>query len=126
MMLMKLRSVVANADSCVDALTSPTGAVHLSVQEDYMPTKGHRRELRLSSGDDDLIIEAAGLLGISVSEFLLGRAVADAEAIVDAYRTIRLQEEHYDRFLAALDAPPRPLPKLLEQIRKSRPLKHAD
>ena len=91
-----------------------------------MPTKDHRRELRLSSSDDDLITEAAGLLGMSVSEVLLGRAVADAEAIVDAHRTIRLQEEHYEVFLAALDAPPRTLPKLLEQIRKSRPLKHAD
>ncbi len=91
-----------------------------------MPTKDHRRELRLSSTDDDLITEAAGLLGISVSEFLLGRAVADAEAIVDSHRSIRLQEEHYNRFLAALDAPPGPLPKLLEQTRKSRPLKHAD
>lgn len=89
-------------------------------------TKDHRRELRLSSSDDDLITEAAGLLGISVSEFLLGRAVADAEAIVEVHRTIRLQEAHYDRFLAALDAPPRPLPKLLEQIRKSRSLKHVD
>ena len=57
-----------------------------------MPTKDHRRELRLSSTDDDLITEAAGLLGLSVSEFLLGRAVADAEAIVDAHRSLRLDE----------------------------------
>jgi uncharacterized protein (DUF1778 family) len=91
-----------------------------------MVMKDHRRELRLSSSDDDLITEAAGLLGISVSEFLLGRAVADAEAIVEAHRTIRLHEAHYDRFLAALDAPLRPLPQLLEQIRKSRTLKHVD
>jgi uncharacterized protein (DUF1778 family) len=91
-----------------------------------MVAKDQRRELRLSSSDDDLITEAAGLLGISVSEFLLVRAVADAEAIVEAHRTIRLQEAHYDRFLAVLDAPPRPRPKLLEQIRKSRTLKHVD
>jgi uncharacterized protein (DUF1778 family) len=91
-----------------------------------MPAKDQRRELRLSSSDDDLITEAAGLVGMSVSEFLLGRAVADAEAIVDAHRTIRLQEEDYDRFLAALDAPPQKLPKLREQIRKSRALKHVD
>lgn len=91
-----------------------------------MVTKDHRRELRLSSSDDDLITEAAGLLGLSVSEFLLGRAVADAEAIVDAHRTVRLQQESYGRFLLALDAPPRPVAKLVDQIRKSRPLKHAD
>lgn len=91
-----------------------------------MVTKDHRRELRLSSSDDDLITEAAGLLGLSVSEFLLGRAVADAEAIVDAHRTVRLQQDSYDRFLLALDAPPKPVAKLVDQIRKSRPLKHAD
>jgi len=91
-----------------------------------MVTKDRRRELRLSSSDDDLITEAAGLLGLSVSEFLLGRAVADAEAIVDAHRTVRLQQDSYDRFLRALDTPPKPVAKLVDQIRKSRPLKHAD
>ena len=91
-----------------------------------MPAKDQRRELRLTSSDDDLITEAAGLVGQSVSEFLLGRAVADAEAIVDAHRSVRLQRESYDRFLAALDAPPEPVPELVEQIRKSRALKHAD
>jgi uncharacterized protein (DUF1778 family) len=91
-----------------------------------MPTKDHRRELRLSSTDDDLITEAAGLLGLSVSEFLLGRAVADAEAIVDAYRSVRLKQESYDRFLAALDSPPKPVTLLVDQIRKSHAFKHAD
>ena len=91
-----------------------------------MPSKDRRRELRLSSSDDDLITEAAGLLGLSVSEFLLGRAVADAETVVDAHRSIRLQQEAYDRFLAALDAPPKPVSNLVEQVRKSRTLKHAD
>lgn len=91
-----------------------------------MPTKDHRRELRLSSSDDDLITEAAGLIGLSVSEFLLNRAVADAEAIVEAHRTVRLQEDAYQRFLAALDAPPQPVGQLVDQIRKSRPLKHAE
>ncbi len=91
-----------------------------------MPTKDHRRELRLSSNDDDLITEAAGLLGLSVSEFLLNRAVADAEAIIEAHRTVRLQEDAYERFLAVLDAPPQPVGQLVDLIRKSRPLEHAD
>jgi uncharacterized protein (DUF1778 family) len=91
-----------------------------------MTTKDHRRELRLSSSDDDLITEAAGLLGMTVSEFLLGRAVADAEALVEAHRTVRLQQESYERFLAVLDTPPKPLSKLVGQVRKSRILKHAD
>lgn len=88
-----------------------------------MTTKNHRREVRLSSKDDDLISEAAALLGVSVSEFMLSRAIADAEAIVQAHHTIVLPVDSYDRFLTALDAPAEPVPQLVEQIRRSRPLK---
>ena len=91
-----------------------------------MPTRDHRRELWLSAGDDDLIAEAAGLLGVSVTEFLLGRAIAEAEVIVDAHRSIRLPQDSYDRFLAALDAPPKPVTELVDQIRRSRVLTQAD
>ena len=85
-----------------------------------MAVKDHRRELRLSSSDDELITEAAGLFDVSVSEFLLDRAVADADAIVDAHRNGETADETCDRFLAALDAPAKPLPLLVDQIRKSR------
>ena len=91
-----------------------------------MLTKDHRRKLRLSSSDDDLITEAAGLVGLSVSEFLLGRAVSDAEAIVETHRSVRLQQDSYDRFLTALDSPSKPVSKLVDQIRKTRAFKHAD
>lgn len=91
-----------------------------------MAVKNHRRELRLSSNDDDLITEAAGLLGVSVSEFLLDRAVADAEAVVGAHRTVRLQEEAYDRSSLPWMRRPSSSTGLLEQIQKSRTLKHTD
>lgn len=89
-----------------------------------MKTKNRRRGLRLSSEDDEMITEAAGLLGVSVSEFFLSRAVPDAEAIVDAHRMIRLQEGAYARFLVALDAPAEPVAELVAQIQKSRTLDH--
>jgi uncharacterized protein (DUF1778 family) len=91
-----------------------------------VPTKDQRRELRLSSRDDDLITEAAGLLGVSVSEFLLDRAVADAETIVESHRSITLSESSFERFLAILDAPVNPLAPLVAQLRRARPLKHLD
>ena len=87
-----------------------------------MTTKKNRREIRLTASDDDLITEAAGLAGMTVTEFLLDKAVADAEALVDAHHAIRLQSEAYDRFLKALDGPPVPVTELVDQIRKSRPL----
>lgn len=91
-----------------------------------MPTKDQRRELRLSSADDDLIAEAAGLVGVSVSEFLLDRAVADAQEIVETHRIVRLDDDAYRRFLAVLDAPASAVPDLVQQLRKARPLKHDD
>ena len=87
-----------------------------------MTTKTNRREIRLTASDDDLITEAAGLAGMTVTEFLLDKAVADAEALVDAHHAIRLQSEANDRFLKALDGPPVPVTELVDQIRKSRPL----
>jgi uncharacterized protein (DUF1778 family) len=86
--------------------------------------KDRRRELRLSSREDDLIVEAAGIMDVSVSEFLLDRAVSDAEAVVSAHRTVTLDPDQYRRFLEVLDAPTSPPPDLVDQVRRSRPLKH--
>jgi uncharacterized protein (DUF1778 family) len=88
--------------------------------------KDKRRELRITFQDDDLIAEAAGLLGISVSEFFIERAVKYAEELVEAHRSIRLQSDSYERFLAALDRPAQAPQELLRQIKVSRPIKHVD
>jgi uncharacterized protein (DUF1778 family) len=88
--------------------------------------KDKRRELRIASQDDDLIVEAAGLLGVSVSEFLIDRAISDAERVVEAHHSINLQPDAYQRFLDALDRPAKTPNELLLQIRASRPIKHVD
>lgn len=91
-----------------------------------MTLKDKRREVRISASDDELLAEAAGLAGISVSEFLLDRALADAAALVEAHRTIRLADDAYRRFVEALDAPIRPPETLAAQARRARPLKRVD
>lgn len=68
-----------------------------------MAIKDSRRELRLTAKDDSLLVEAAGLIGMTVSEFLLSKALPDAEAIVDEHHTITLTEDAYARFCEALD-----------------------
>ena len=88
--------------------------------------KDKRRELRITSQDDDLIVEAAGLAGVSVSEFLIERALKDAGELVEAHRLIHLQSDPYQRFLAALDRPAQAPRELLRQINASRPIKHVD
>lgn len=91
-----------------------------------MGSKDRRREVRLASSEDDLLVEAAGLAGVSVSEFVLDRALGDAETLVTAHRTIRLDTENYGRLLAALDAPLVASDKLVVQARRARPLKRVD
>jgi uncharacterized protein (DUF1778 family) len=91
-----------------------------------MTVKDKRREVRNSSADDELLVEAAGLLGVSVSEFLLDRARVDAAAIVESHRSIVLAEAAFDTFLQALDAPVRPPQALVEQARKARRLGRAE
>lgn len=88
--------------------------------------KDRRRELRLTTRDDDLLVEAAGLQGISVTELLLSAAVADAEKTVAAHHTIQLGAEAYKSFLEALDAPAAVSPELVIQLRQANQLKHMD
>jgi len=92
------------------------------IEEEAMAVKDRRREVRLSAHDDDLVVEAAGLAGVSVSEFLLDRAIGDAEALVAAHRTILLAEPDYAAFLAALDEPNAPPAELVSQVQRARRL----
>ena len=90
-----------------------------------MTVKGKRREVRISASDDDLLAEAAGLAGVSVSEFVLDRALSDAAALVEAHRTILLTNDRYWAFFAALDTPVQPPEGLVAQSRRARRLKRA-
>ena len=73
------------------------------VEEEGITTKTIRREIRRTASGDDLITEADGLVGVTIAEFLVIRAVADAEVIIDSHHSIRLHLDAYDRFLKALD-----------------------
>ena len=103
----------------------PHMSVHLYVRKGItaMTAKSSRRELRLSSQDDDLLVEAACLTGMTVSEFMLSRAVHDAEAVVAEHHTIKLGKDAYHRFLEALDQSTSVIPELEVQVRNSRKLK---
>ena len=91
-----------------------------------MTVKDKRREVRISADDDNLLAEAAGLAGVTISEFLLERALTDAAEIVEAHRTIRLADDDLARLMSALDGPVRPPKELIAQARKARRLKRVD
>ena len=91
-----------------------------------MYSKDKRREVRLGSKDDDLLVEASGLAGVSVSEFILDRALSDAETLVEAHHSIILDAANYTKFLAVLDSPVTVNEALAAQVAKARPLKQTD
>lgn len=80
-----------------------------------MPTPRMRSEklnLRLTCNAKRTLQAAAAASHRSVSEFVLESALARAgEALADR-RTFGLNAAQWKAFLAALDAPPRPLPRL--------------
>jgi uncharacterized protein (DUF1778 family) len=85
------------------------------LQEITMPKAAVRSEkldLRLTPDAKKTLSAAAAASQRSVSEFVLESALARAaEALPDRQR-FALDTKSWDAFLRALDAPPRPLPRL--------------
>jgi uncharacterized protein (DUF1778 family) len=80
-----------------------------------MPVHTRRSEkldLRLTRSAKRALQAAAAVSRRSVSEFVLESALARAEEALADRRTFPLNATQWKAFLAALDAPPRPLPEL--------------
>jgi len=57
----------------------------------------------------------------SVSDFVLESALARAEEALPDRQHFRLDAEQWEAFMAALDAPPRPLPRLRRLLSEPSP-----
>jgi uncharacterized protein (DUF1778 family) len=76
------------------------------------PIRSEKLDLRLTR-DAKLTLQAAAAVSRrSVSEFVLESALARADEALADRRTFYLDAKQWKAFLAALDAPPRPLPGL--------------
>lgn len=75
-------------------------------------TRSEKLDLRLSAQDKRTLQAAAQASRRSVSEFVLESALARADEALADRRSFGLKEEQWKAFVAALDAPPRPLPRL--------------
>ncbi|MDB5453665.1 MAG: hypothetical protein JWO33_2243 [Caulobacteraceae bacterium] len=69
-------------------------------------------DLRLTPAAKRLLQTAASVKARSVSEFVLESALARAEETLPDRQRFGLDAEQWSAFHAALDAPPRPLPRL--------------
>ena len=75
-------------------------------------TRSEKLDLRLTHDAKTALQAAAAASNRSVSEFVLESALARADEALADRRIFTLNEVQWRSFLAALDAPPRPLPRL--------------
>ncbi len=78
-------------------------------------------DLRLSPEAKQTLAAAARATHRSVSEFVLSSALAQAEETLVERRRFELDAERWAAFMAALDAPPREVPRLKRLFGKSTP-----
>jgi len=74
--------------------------------------RSEKLDLRLTRKAKTALRAAAAASKRSVSEFVWESALARADEALADRRTFVLNAAHSKAFLAALDAPPRPLPRL--------------
>lgn len=75
-------------------------------------TRTEKIELRLAPDAKQTIVAAARATGQSITSFVLASALASAEEALPDRRYFTLDAEQWEEFMAALDAPPRDLPRL--------------
>src|SRR5438067_11837808 len=75
-------------------------------------TRSEKLDLRLTRDAKRALQAAAAAAHRSVSEFVLESALARADEALADRRTFGLDATQWKAFMAALDAPPRPLPGL--------------
>jgi len=83
--------------------------------------KDHPLSLRLPDADLAIIDRAAQLRGRSRTEFMRDAAVRTAEDIIMENTLIRMSAEGFDAFVAALDAPAKPVAEMVEILQRPAP-----
>lgn len=86
-------------------------------------TRSEKLDLRLTRDAKRALQAAAALAHRSVSEFVLESALARADEALADRRTFGLNAAQWKAFMAALDAPPRPLPRLERLLKRTRILR---
>jgi uncharacterized protein (DUF1778 family) len=79
--------------------------------------RSEKLDLRLTPEAKKMLHAAAAAAHRSVSEFVLESALARAAETLPDRRRFELDEAQWAAFQAALDAPPRPLPRLKQLLK---------
>jgi uncharacterized protein (DUF1778 family) len=74
----------------------------------------HRLEVRVTPEQDALIRQAAGLKDTTVTAFVLDTVTSRAKRVVKQRQDLVLSNGAFDRFIAELDKPAKPVPELVD------------
>ncbi|MGD9512315.1 MAG: DUF1778 domain-containing protein [Geminicoccaceae bacterium] len=83
--------------------------------------KEHPLSMRLPDADIAVIDRAAALRGRSRTDFVREAAVRAAEEVVLEQTLLRMSEQGFAAFMAAVTAPAEPVPELVELLRRKSP-----
>jgi uncharacterized protein (DUF1778 family) len=90
-----------------------------------MPNAAERRDhplsMRLPEADIAMIDRAASLRGRSRTDFVRDAAVREAEEVIMQTMPIRMSTEGFTAFMEALAQPGRPVPEMVEALRRPAP-----
>ena len=89
---------------------------------DALPTTAANPRLafRMKPELKERIEEAAELLGLSLTDFVLSALSERASEVLERHRLIALSDRDRDRFLEALNRPGRSIPALAETLARQR------
>ena len=85
-----------------------------------MAVASDRLDLKLSSDDKDLLMQAATIEGMSLAAFVRSAAKKQASEAILRERQLRLSQRDFDAFHAAIHEPFRPTPLLEEALQRAR------
>jgi uncharacterized protein (DUF1778 family) len=83
--------------------------------------KDHPLSMRIADADIAIIDRAASLRGRSRTEFMRDAAVRTAEEVIMENTVIRMSPEGFAAFVDMLDRPARPVPEMVELLKRSAP-----
>jgi uncharacterized protein (DUF1778 family) len=82
------------------------------------PSRSEKLDLRLTPGAKQTLQRAAAAAQRSVSEFVLESALASAAETLADRQSFQLNDEQWEAFVAALDAPPQLHPRLARLLQE--------
>jgi len=85
-----------------------------------MAVASDRLDLKLSSEDKELLIQAAAIKGMSLAAFVRSVAKKQASETILRERQLQLSQRDFDAFHAAIHEPFRPAPPLNDALQRVR------